>query len=528
MSEITRQLFENYHNGLQYKRQNDYDHGIACFLNAIELFAHNYELLKGQNISFVEKIFIEISKIYYSLRNYEKATDTCVRGLFYFPENSELLLITSYSYFQLGNFEKTLFYLEKINKKTLNLRQIEKVLRLSASCYSLQNNYDRAIECLNRLIELRDVPSYEYCINTIKKISSLNLRPQISVCINTYNSGQYIFECIESVMEIADEIIVLDTGSTDNTLEICTGLSKGLINQTLTTNTTPTIQIYETQWENDFSKARNELLGYAKMDWILLLDSDQEFIRKSSTELMNIIKDPFRIGYYINVIMPDSTKRKVLRLFRNNLGIEYEGIIHEQVYKSINRVLAVYPELSVGDSGINLNDYSYENEKILEEKSKRNISLLKKALEDKELEPLSKIYYFIKLAEEDHNVIHELLENNYEYIKNMPYEELRKYPFIIRFYEFLAQKELTAGEINEALAVINEGLKIFSPSIELNYLKAKIFELTGNYEGSLFYYEKSRALLQNIDKLSFNSVNITKMTKEFLDGIQKCEYFLKK
>ena len=82
----------------------------------------------------------------------------------------------------------------------------------------------------------------------------------ISLCMIVKNEEDTIARCINSVKDIVDEIIIVDTGSTDNTLKILKNLN---------------IVPYRFEWINDFSAARNYAINAATGDWILFLDADE-------------------------------------------------------------------------------------------------------------------------------------------------------------------------------------------------------------------------------------------------------------
>ena len=85
----------------------------------------------------------------------------------------------------------------------------------------------------------------------------------ISVCIIAKNEEQMIGDCILSVKDIANEIIVVDTGSNDNTMNICKKLD---------------CRIFQLKWNNDFSESRNFALSKAKSNYILSIDADERCI----------------------------------------------------------------------------------------------------------------------------------------------------------------------------------------------------------------------------------------------------------
>ncbi|HQV00952.1 MAG: glycosyltransferase family 2 protein [Bacteroidia bacterium] len=83
--------------------------------------------------------------------------------------------------------------------------------------------------------------------------------PQISVTVITFNEERNIGRCLQSVIDIADDIVVLDSGSTDNTIAICKTFN---------------VRVEIAPWQN-YSHARNVAASYAKHDWILALDADE-------------------------------------------------------------------------------------------------------------------------------------------------------------------------------------------------------------------------------------------------------------
>ncbi len=163
--------------------------------------------------------------------------------------------------------------------------------------------------------------------------------PTISLCMIVKNEGEYLGHCLDAVSDLVDEIIVVDTGSSDNTVEVAARY---------------TDKIYHYQWEDDFSKARNFSLEFATGDWILVLDADEsisardfdkirQIIRDSSREAVLLIQRTYRYdesldGWQSNKgdyeegrDYPGFTESRLVRLFRNQDGIRFRGRVHELV-----------------------------------------------------------------------------------------------------------------------------------------------------------------------------------------------------
>lgn len=149
----------------------------------------------------------------------------------------------------------------------------------------------------------------------------------LSICLIIKNEGKYLSRCLYSIKDIASEIIVVDTGSTDNSMLIACEY---------------TDQIYSYKWKDDFSSARNFCLDKAEGDWILVLDGDEEVDRKCLDLLKEIIQVQDIDVYFVTINNnPDNTQEIMAisdlkpRLFRNNKQYRYKGIIYEQIMDSI-------------------------------------------------------------------------------------------------------------------------------------------------------------------------------------------------
>lgn len=98
------------------------------------------------------------------------------------------------------------------------------------------------------------------------------------------NEERLLSRCLASVRALVDEIVVVDTGSSDRTVEIAESFGA---------------QVYHTAWENDFSKARNLSLKHATKDWILVLDADEE-LRPDDHALVKALTTKPNTCYLLN------------------------------------------------------------------------------------------------------------------------------------------------------------------------------------------------------------------------------------
>ncbi|MBW1861171.1 MAG: glycosyltransferase [Deltaproteobacteria bacterium] len=185
--------------------------------------------------------------------------------------------------------------------------------------------------------------------------------PTLSLCMIVKDEEAHLTRCLESVRGCVDEIIIVDTGSSDRTPEIARNFGA---------------KVFFHPWEGDFSKHRNQSLAYATGEWILIIDADEELDRQSAGRVKGIIsksKYPVISGIvrsYLGKIYNEQTSP---RLFRNGIGIRYEGIVHNQLVYNGDTLFS--PEIVIWHHGYNL---SGEANRV---KIQRTRALLKKQIE---------------------------------------------------------------------------------------------------------------------------------------------------
>jgi len=195
------------------------------------------------------------------------------------------------------------------------------------------------------------------------------MEPKISVCIIAKNEEKMLGDCLDSVRPIAYEIIVVDTGSVDDTVKIA--LSKGA-------------KVIRSQWQNDFSFSRNISLKEATGDFILVIDVDERL--QNPQTLLDTVRnaEPTDGGWLVQLLSTVDVRSNiiqshisyVLRLFRNNPNFFFEGVIHEQVLYSILK-----QNYKVKNCSVQLLHLGYDlDPEKLRLKQLRNLELLNIAL----------------------------------------------------------------------------------------------------------------------------------------------------
>ncbi len=159
---------------------------------------------------------------------------------------------------------------------------------------------------------------------------------KLSLCMIVKNEEATLSKCLGSVKNVVDEMVVLDTGSTDSTPQIATKFGA---------------KVHHFEWCNDFSAARNEALKYVTGDWILVLDADETLSQKIVPQLKQVIQ---REEYLlVNLLRHEvgaeqSPYSLVSRLFRNHPDIRFSRPYHALVDDSVSEILTKEPHLQVG------------------------------------------------------------------------------------------------------------------------------------------------------------------------------------
>ena len=182
------------------------------------------------------------------------------------------------------------------------------------------------------------------------------------------NESKYLEDVLQSITpireQIESEIIIMDTGSSDNTVEIAKKY---------------TDKVYYQEWNNDFSSMRNKSISYASGEWIFILDGDEVLSKQES--LINFFKSGKDKGFksaFVNLKNITNEEEGafntgiLMRLFRNSKNFKYIGAIHEQ---PVHEKPCAFLDITLIHYG-----YLATDSELMEIKFKRNSHILHKQL----------------------------------------------------------------------------------------------------------------------------------------------------
>jgi glycosyltransferase involved in cell wall biosynthesis len=135
------------------------------------------------------------------------------------------------------------------------------------------------------------------------------------------NEERFLAGCLNSIRYIVDEIVMVDTGSTDQTKAIARKFNA---------------RVFDFPWKDDFSRARNEALKYCSGEWILYIDADERLRHEEREEVRDLLSDSNKVAFTVKFHpITGYTAYREFRLFRNDPRIRFKGVIHETIVHSI-------------------------------------------------------------------------------------------------------------------------------------------------------------------------------------------------
>jgi tetratricopeptide (TPR) repeat protein len=151
-------------------------------------------------------------------------------------------------------------------------------------------------------------------------------RPTISAAMIVRDEERHLGDCLALVRPHVDEIVIVDTGSTDRSIEIARSAGA---------------EVQSLAWTDDFAAARNAALDLARCEWILYIDADERVVDGLTEADLSAMTDPDVVAARCRFsVHPDLTRYWEYRLFRNRPDVRYEGRIHETMVPSLRRLEA--------------------------------------------------------------------------------------------------------------------------------------------------------------------------------------------
>lgn len=303
----------------------------------------------------------------------------------------------------------------------------------------------------------------------------------LSIVMMIKNEERYLDMTLKSLdplmKNIKSELIILDTGSTDRSVEIAQKY---------------TDKVYFAKWNDNFAQMRNISIGHAKGEWILILDADEELVNYEN--LIRFFKNGLHKKYnsasieLTNLMSEDKklfNKASIVRLFKKDRDFRYEGAIHEQpIHKE-----PIFKDIA----NFNHYGYMYKNEEVKQRKLNRNEKILLSELKKNPNNPY--IYYQLAMNYSAFGEKKEALsymEKCYEINNKLGV----KYSYVS---SGLAKLYIEVNEYKKCEKLCKEYIKNDDKNIDMYCYIAISQNTLENYEESLYNYKRYLYLIENYE-----------------------------
>jgi len=303
--------------------------------------------------------------------------------------------------------------------------------------------------------------------------------PTISLCMIVRDEEKCIAKCLASIQGIVDEIIVVDTGSKDETKKAAASFGAKII---------------DFIWTGSFADARNASLEAANGEWVLFLDADEYLELTSHEGLRKAVAQTDVEGYYIPIVniygneqQPEQCRDILFRLFRNRSEYRFRGIIHEQV---LNSIVEKDPNVNIATAhDITIYHYGYLDNQVKEkDKINRNLDMLAQQIKEFPEDKYVLYQYGLELfrAEKYEESVAMLKKSLAGLQPGGP--EGMYFPKLIRL---LVMAHYQLGRHEEAVEYVKYGLAIYPDYADIYHYGGLCFSALRAYGTSFEYFMKA-------------------------------------
>ena len=310
---------------------------------------------------------------------------------------------------------------------------------------------------------------------------------KLSIAMIVKNQSKHLDECLKSLQPVRDkidsELIIVDTGSEDDTVKIAKRY---------------TDKVYFYEWTGNFAEMRNISISHTKGEWVFIIDGDE--VIENADPLIDFFKKGIYQNYNAAIITVRSFSNDkydeyfdacLPRVFKKTAGFKYEGAIHEQ------------PVISPPVCKINLLLFHYgyitTDDKLMEYKFKRNVDMLKKELaRDPE-----NIYYWFQMSQSygmhrDLKDAMDAIEVAYNLLKKKQ-KDLKSYFYVLHHMIYVYNLN---GRYRDTEKLCSEAIKIKDGYIDVYYHLGKAQMNLGKYDEAVKSYSKYLSMLEHPEEFT--------------------------
>jgi tetratricopeptide (TPR) repeat protein len=273
----------------------------------------------------------------------------------------------------------------------------------------------------------------------------------LSACMIVKNEEKNLERCLKSIKKLVDEIVVVDTGSTDQTVSIAKHFGA---------------RVYHHEWQNDFSLHRNQAISYAQGRWVMTIDADEELVLENNVDnkqIREFLRSMDNRYPAVCITFHDIQKGSDIlqfnsaRIFRRGL-VEYKGMVHNQPTLKIEGNSVFCP-------GIHLKHYGYDlTPEQKAAKFERTHTLLMKQIETGQMDDMLP-YFFLSQLYADNQQIHESVAWAEKYWENK--DKIEKSHFCDSVYFTTTRQYMKIGDRDKAYEWLTRGIAALPGDLDM-------------------------------------------------------------
>ena len=302
----------------------------------------------------------------------------------------------------------------------------------------------------------------------------------VSLCMIVKDEEALLPKCLQSVADKVDEIVVVDTGSTDRSVAIAKSFGA---------------RVFHHPWEGDFSKHRNQSISYARGSWILVLDADEILSLPKHKKIRDFIDDTTADSIMVNVVnlFHNGASRSItkqVRIFKKDPHIQYKSIVHNQLYgyrKTIKAPIWIY-------------HYGYDlDPDKMRAKFLRTASLIRKKIR---LEPKNfRNYHDLAVSYSMNRQPKKAISAAKKAIRLALKTENKGGVLILWTYFIVSSSQLALGQFEKARSTAQLALKAFPMHLDSHYIVAMASYVMRDWEVLKSSAESYLYILNTLDNL---------------------------
>ena len=300
----------------------------------------------------------------------------------------------------------------------------------------------------------------------------------LSLCMIVKDEEEMLPRTLEAIAPAVDEIIVVDTGSTDRTVEIAESFGAKVLHH---------------EWTGDFAAARNVSVDAATGDWIVWIDADEVLVAEDAPKLRELTGQTWREAFYLvernftgDVEDGTAVTHNALRVFRNRPEYRFEGRLHEQFAHNLPGYLGE----RVAHTQVRVEHYGYLGVvRDKKDKARRNLELLEKQSAD----GVDTAYHKFNLGSEylalgEWPKAADFLTRAWTEMEDDP--RRHNYPYMPSLASRVVIALREAGRYDEAHAQADAGLEVFPGFTDLVFQQASIARDRGDMNAARELFER--------------------------------------